>query len=411
MADEKKLNYQMADDFDDGFTTGDAAANINNPGNKAFDHNSKISVVGVGGAGGNAVRHMTESGAIDINYIVANTDVGALRTMDPNKMARVQLGRKTLQGQGAGSDPSMGKASAEENIEDVIAQFEGSAMLFVAAGMGGGTGTGAAPVIAKAAKDKGILTIGVVTKPFHFEREEKMRKALAGIEEMRKSVDALVVIPNEKIRDISKNLTFRNAFQQVDDVLCRAVLGVSGLVKDSGYVGIDYRDVKTALGDAGTAHMALASAKGDKKIEDAVNQIVNCPLLETSIKGARRMLINVTISYDMLFDDVEQLVSKLTENGSPDVLVKYGVKYSDSLAADEIELMVVAADFDEPEPEIPFNIDIPDFPSFGGNDNLFASAPKAADQGAAAPADAGSPSSGGDFNSFLHIINNQNRGN
>ena len=397
MADENKLKYEFADGFDDGFTTGETVS-ANNNIDGGFEHSSKISVIGVGGAGGNAVRHMTETGILDINYIVANTDVGALRTMDPNKMARVQLGRKTTQGQGAGSDPNRGRASAEENIEDVAKEFDDSAMVFVAAGMGGGTGTGAAPVIAKAARDKGILTIGVVTKPFHFEREEKMRKALAGIDEMRKSVDALVVIPNEKIRDISKNLSFRNAFQEVDNVLCRAVLGVSSLVKDSGYVGIDFQDVKTALGNAGTAHMALASAKGDDRIDDAVNQIVNCPLLETSIKGAHRMLINVTISYDALFDDVEQLISKLTENGAHDVQVKYGVKYSEALAADEIELMVVAAEFDEEEADIPFSVDIPDFPS---DDPLFKN-------GGSAGAEGGFDSSSKGFNDLLHIINKQN---
>ncbi len=403
MADENKLNYEIADGFDDGFTVGGGAAvaDTSNNNNGNFVQKNKISVVGVGGAGGNAVRHMTETGILDINYIVANTDVGALRTMNPNKMARVQLGRKTTQGQGAGSDPNKGRASAEENIDDVVAEFEDSAMVFVAAGMGGGTGTGAAPVIAKAAKDKGILTIGVVTKPFHFEREEKMRQALAGIDEMRKSVDALVVIPNEKIREISKNLTFRNAFQEVDNVLCRAVLGVSSLVKDSGYVGIDFQDVETALGNAGTAHMALASAKGDKKIDDAVNQIINCPLLETSIKGAHRMLINVTISFDALFDDVELLISKLTENGAHDVQVKYGVKYSEALAADEIELMVVAAEFDEPEEDIPFSVDIPDFPS---DDPLFKTG-----NTTAGAADASFGSSSG-FNDLLRIVNNKNNG-
>ncbi len=405
MAEDKNLNYEFDEfDVDDDFTVGDDLSG-------GFVESTKISVVGVGGGGGNAVEYMTLAGISDITYVAANTDVGALKKLDRNKMARVQLGRKTSKGRGAGSDPKRGRACAEENLDDVIEEIEGSAMVFVTAGMGGGTGTGAAPVIAKAIKDKGILTIGVVTKPFHNEREQRMNVAMAGIEEMRKCVDALVIIPNEKIKEISKGFTFHNAYGEVNKVLCRAVMGVSCLVRDQEnrrqYQSVDFQDIETALKDAGTAHMALASAQGDKYIENAVDQIINCPLLETSIKGARRMLISVTMSYDMMYDDVELLISKLTENGAPDVQVKFGVTYNDSFAPDQIEVIVIAADFDEPEPTIPYSIDVPDFPS---DDPLFKMSADTAKSGDSNDGFGGGFSGGTSFNDMLNIVNKNNQG-
>jgi len=315
-----------------------------------YQISAKIMVFGVGGAGGNAVSHMVESGVEDVYYCIANTDVAALRKKDRSKIKCIQIGRKTTKGRGAGNDPSVGKASAEENRDDIAAQLEGVSMLFVTAGMGGGTGTGAAPIVASVAKEMGILTIGVVTKPFGFEGTSKMSQAIAGISEMKKYVDALIVIPNERLRNL-KNLkiTLKNAFGEVDNVLCRAVLGVIRLLHGEGYMNVDFADVCTTLRDSGIAHMAIGNGKGDKKLDDALDEVLNSPLLETSIDGARRGLVNISVPNSFSLEEYDGIMDDIAKKFNADAKFKCGIVFDESLDDDELSLIVVATDFMDDE--------------------------------------------------------------
>lgn len=325
----------MIDNNDDDFDAPDD-----------YQMSTKIMVFGVGGAGGNAVAHMVENGVEDVDYAVANTDVAALRQKDRSKIKCIQIGRKTTKGRGAGNDPSQGKASAEENRDDIAAQLDDVSMLFVTAGMGGGTGTGAAPVVASIAKEKGILTVGVVTKPFTFEGASKMKQAMVGISEMRKYVDALIVIPNERLKSLKgMKLTLKNAFGEVDNVLCRAVLGVIRLIQGDGYINVDFSDVRRALTDSGMAHIAIGSGKGENKLGDALNEAINSPLLETSIDGAGRGLVNVGVPESFPLEEYETLMVEISEKLDAEARFKYGVVFDETLEDDEISLIVVATDF------------------------------------------------------------------
>ncbi len=325
------------DNNDDDFYVGDD-----------FQMSTKIMVFGVGGAGGNAVDHMVECGVADVDYVVANTDVDALRKKDRSRMKLIQIGRKTTQGRGAGNNPEKGKASAEENADDVAAQLDGVAMLFVTAGMGGGTGTGAAPVVASLAKEKGILTVGVVTKPFKYEGATKMSAAIAGISEMKKYVDALIVIPNDRLKQFrGTKMTLKNAFAEVDNVLCKAVMGVIQLIQGDGYINVDFADVTMALRDSGIAHIAMGKGKGDNKIEDALNEVISSPLLETSIDGARRGLLNISVPESFPLEEYDGLMEEISNKFDPEAKFKGGVVFDETLADDEISLIVVATDFAE----------------------------------------------------------------
>ena len=307
-------------------------------------------VFGVGGAGGNAVAHMVDSEVNDVDYVIANTDVNALRQKNPEKMKRIQLGRKTTGGKGAGNDPSKGRASAEENKDDITESLDGVSMLFVTAGMGGGTGTGAAPVVANLAKEKGILTVGVVTKPFKHEGASKMEQAIAGISEMKKYVDALIVIPNERLKQLKgTKITLRNAFGEVDNVLRKAVIGIISLLQDDGYINVDFADVCMALRDSGVAHMAIGNGKGDNKIDDALDEVLNSPLLETSINGARRGLLNISVPDTFPLDEFDQLMDEISEKFNKEARFKCGIVFDSDLADDEISLIVVATDFSDEE--------------------------------------------------------------
>ncbi len=323
-----------------------------------YQVSAKIMVFGVGGAGGNAVAHMVESGVEDVYYCIANTDVAALRQKDRSKIKCIQIGRKTTKGRGAGNNPAVGKASAEENIDDITAQLEGVSMLFVTAGMGGGTGTGAAPIVAAAAKEKGILTVGVVTKPFSHEGSNKMTLALAGISEMKKYVDALIVIPNERLKQLKgMKITLKNAFGEVDNVLCRAVLGIIKLLQGNGYVNVDFADVCMALRDSGMAHMAIGNGKGDDKLDDALDEVLNSPLLETSINGARRGLLNISVPESFPLEEYDNLMEQISNKFNSDARFKCGIVFDEELADDQISLIVVATDFvdedDYPAPKAP----------------------------------------------------------
>lgn len=315
-----------------------------------FEDQTKIMVIGVGGGGGNAVSHMVEGGMTGIDYVVANTDVKALRSKDGSRMRRIQIGKKRTKGQGAGNKPSVGQESAEENRDELKAVMEDESMVFIAAGMGGGTGTGAAPVVANIAKELGKLTVGVVTKPFAFEGQAKMNQALKGIAEMRKYVDSLIVIPNEKVKEISNSkLSMIDAFKEVDSVLFKAVKGISDLVKGVGFMSVDFADVTMALKDSGIAHMAIGTGKGDCKNEEALDQVLHSPLLETSILGARRLLINISIPMTTSADEVDGIASEITKNAAPDAEIKMGMQFDESLADDEVSVIVIATDFIDDE--------------------------------------------------------------
>lgn len=319
-----------------------------------YQMSTKIMVFGVGGAGGNAVANMVQSGVEDVDYVAANTDVAALRQKDRSKIKCVQIGKKTTKGRGAGNDPAQGKASAEENRDDIAAQLDGVSMLFVTAGMGGGTGTGAAPVVASIAKEKGILTVGVVTKPFSFEGASKMNQAVAGISEMRKYVDALIVIPNERLKMLKgMKLTLKNAFGEVDNVLCKAVLGVIRLLQGDGYMNVDFADVCMALRDSGMAHMAIGNGKGDDKLDIALDEVLNSPLLETSIDGARRGLLNISVPDSFPLEEYDTLMAEISEKFNSDARFKCGIVFDNELDDDEVSIIVIATDFVEDEDDAP----------------------------------------------------------
>ena len=311
-----------------------------------FEDQTKIMVIGVGGGGGNAVSHMVEGDMTGIDYVVANTDVKALRSKDGSRMRRIQIGKKRTRGQGAGNNPSVGQDSAEENRDDLKNVMESESMVFIAAGMGGGTGTCAAPVVASIAKEMGKLTVGVVTKPFAFEGQAKMNQALKGIAEMRKYVDSLIVIPNERVKEISNaKLSMADAFKAVDNVLYKAVKSISDLVKGVGFISLDFADVTMALKDSGIAHMAIGQGKGDNKNADALDQVLHSPLLETSISGARRLLISIGIPMTTSADEVDIIATEITKNAAPDAEIKMGMQFDDNLAEDEVSIIVIATDF------------------------------------------------------------------
>ncbi len=332
-----------------------------------FDHldesavyNVQIKVFGVGGGGGNAVENMAKKGLrdknskdisdddVDIEFVVVNTDVAALKKKDKTLMRRVQIGRKCAKGRGAGGRAEVGAEAAREDREEIEKYLKGSSLVFISAGMGGGTGTGAAPVVAEIAQEMGILTIGVVTKPFDFEREQKMNQAMKGIDEMRKHVDALVIIPNQKLLQLNeKQLTFQQAFTMVDDVLHRSVKIISDMIGSTAAVNVDFSDLSETIKDAGDAHIAIGFGTGDKKIEEAVNQIVNSPLLETSIKNAGKLLVYVTLSQDALLSDVDDAMHAITKACGAGVEVITGANYGPSDMKDSIAISVIATCFKE----------------------------------------------------------------
>lgn len=310
-----------------------------------FERDVKIKVIGVGGGGGNAVDDMTKRGIDFVEFAIVNTDVAALRSKNGDAMERIQIGRKTTHGRGAGGKPEIAAASAEENKDDIAEALKGVSMVFICAGMGGGTGTGAAPKIAEVARDMNILTVGVVTKPFEFERQYKMNLAMQGIAELRKYVDALIIIPNQKLLGLNeKNISMRAAYQMVDDVIYKAVKSISDIVNHDGMVNIDFEDVKATLEGSGDAHMAIGYGNGLERAEEAVQQIVESPLLETSIKNAGKLLVNFVLSEDTPLDDVEKVMNALTAAAVPDVQVIHGVDLTNNLN-NEMEITVIATSF------------------------------------------------------------------
>ncbi len=303
-----------------------------------YDVVTQIKVVGVGGGGGNAVNRMVESNVQGVEFIAVNTDKQVL--ISSKATTKIQIGEKVTQGQGAGSKPEIGKKAAEESMEALNEALAGTDMVFITAGMGGGTGTGAAPVIAQLAKDKGILTVGIVTKPFEFEGRRRMQQAESGI-----AVDSLIVIPNERLKLFSEQkITFLNAFSIADDVLRLGVKSIAELIKIPGIINLDFADVTSVMKDAGHAHMGVGRAQGKDKAESAANAAISSPLLETTIQGAKGVIILISASSDVTLDDVDVAATIVKDAADIDANIIFGVSTDTSLD-DEMVVTVIATGF------------------------------------------------------------------
>jgi cell division protein FtsZ len=305
----------------------------------------RISVIGVGGAGGNAIANMIASEVQGVDFIVANTDAQALNASPADQ--RIQLGLRITQGLGAGSRPEIGKAAAEETLEAIEKALDGAHMCFIAAGMGGGTGTGAAPVIAKAARDKGVLTVGVVTKPFSFEGNRRARAAEAGIEELQQHVDTLIVIPNQNLfRIANPNTTFKEAFMMADEVLQQGVRGITDLMVMPGLINLDFADVRSVMGEMGKAMMGTGEASGDNRAIEAAEKAIANPLLDgVSMKGAKGVIISITGGEDMRLMEVDEAASHIKELVDPDANIIWGSAFNNDLDG-KIRVSVVATGID-----------------------------------------------------------------
>ena len=321
--------------------------------NDSYDPDVNIKVIGVGGGGGNALNCMADSGVSDIEYIAINTDASALR--NSKATSKIQIGAKLTRGRGAGNKPEVGERSAQENKEEIAAALKDADMIFITAGMGGGTGTGAAPVVAQIAQEMEILTVAVVTKPFVFEREQKMLQAERGIAELKKYVDSLIVIPNEKLLvGLEKPLTMRESFSLADDILKTGVKSISDLIVDDGFINLDFADVSTIMKGAGYAHMAIGCGSGKDKATDAAKAVISSPLLETSISGANRLLINIAMSEDVLAEDVDTATKMITDTAADDVEFIFGTAFKEDMQ-DEMRITVIAAGFGDTKNVIPID--------------------------------------------------------
>ena len=306
------------------------------------ENSARIVVIGVGGAGNNAVNRMIEENIAGVEFIGINTDKQALQFCKaPTAM---QIGEKLTKGLGAGAKPEVGQKAAEENSDELAQAMKGADMVFVTCGMGGGTGTGAAPVIARLAKDMGILTVGVVTKPFRFEAKTRMTNALSGIERLKESVDTLIVIPNDKLLEIvDRRTTMPDALSKADEVLQQAVQGITDLINVPGLINLDFADVQTVMTDKGIAHIGIGHAKGDEKALEAVKQAVSSPLLETTIEGATHVIIN--ISGDISLIEANEAASYVQELAGDDANIIFGAMYDEN-AQDEASITVIATGLD-----------------------------------------------------------------
>ena len=304
-----------------------------------------LKVVGVGGAGNNVVNRMVKTGTQGVEFIAVNTDKQALAVSNADQ--KIQIGEKMTHGQGAGSDPQIGKSSAEESKNNIAKAIENADMLFITAGMGGGTGTGAAPVVADIARETGILTVGVVTTPFKFEGKRRMDQANAGIKELLGKVDSLLIIPNDRLKYATdQKITLANAFEIADDVLRQAVTSISDLIKNTGFINLDFADVTCIMKGAGFAHMGVGHAAGKGKAEAAALMAVESPLMETSIDGAHGVLINITGSEDMGLEDIEAAANLVQEKAHPDANIIFGATF-DAAMQDEIRVTVIATGFEQ----------------------------------------------------------------
>ena len=313
------------------------------------EYGVNIKVVGVGGGGTNAVNRMISSGVVGVEFIAINTDKQSLK----KSIAPVQLtiGEKITNGFGAGGNTEIGRRAAEEAVNDIKKLLAGADMVFVTAGMGGGTGTGAIPVVAKVAHEMDILTVGVVTTPFTFEGKRRMEQAKKGIEEVRQYVDSLVVIPNERLKMVTDTrITLASAFSEADDVLRRGVQSISDLINIPGFINIDFADVTSVIANSGVAYMGVGSAKGKDKAQAAASMAISSPLLETSIQGAKGILLSISASADVGLEDVDTAATMIANECNPDASVIWGVAFDQNLE-DEMRITIIAAGFDSGEKE------------------------------------------------------------
>ena len=311
----------------------------------------KIKVVGVGGGGNNAVNRMINEGLQGVDFIAINTDKQALKKSVAS--AQLAIGEKITNGFGAGSNVEIGKRAAEEANAEVKKSIAGADLVFITAGMGGGTGTGAAPIIAKAAQEQDILTVGVVTTPFVFEGKRRMDQAREGIEELGQYVDSLLVIPNERLKMVSDTrITLVNAFSQADEILLRGVQSISDLINKTGFINIDFADIRSILEKSGLAYMGLGKASGKDKAQAAATMAISSPLLETSIKGAKGVIVSITASINVGLEDVDQACTMISNECNPNASVIWGVSFDENLD-DEMQITLIAAGFDQETAEEP----------------------------------------------------------
>ena len=304
---------------------------------------NQIKVVGVGGGGGNAVNQMVESGIVGVEFLSINTDRQILENSKATH--KIQIGEKVTGCMGAGGDPSVGKKAAEESRDTIADALRSTDMVFITAGMGGGTGTGAAPVVAEIARELGALTVGIVTKPFKFEGKKRMKQAEDGIRELEKHVDSLIVIPNERLKLLGdKSLSMKDAFGQANNVLSQGVKSISDTIKVPGYINLDFADIKSVMKDAGLAHMGIGRGKGADCAAEATKQAITSPLLETAIDGASGVIINVTCSSDMSLDMIEQAGSLISDATHPDANIIFGSVFDEDMG-DEMLITVIATGF------------------------------------------------------------------
>ena len=378
---------------------------------QGLDNVVNIKVIGVGGGGGNAVNRMVENGVQGVEFVSINTDMQALNYSQAT--TKIQIGEKLTKGQGAGANPEIGRKAAEESKDQIAAALANTNMVFITAGMGGGSGTGAAPVVAQIARELGILTVGVVTRPFAFEGKKRLEQALSGIEELNKNVDSLVIIPNERLKYVSEQkITFKNAFEIADGVLRQAVKNISELITVPGFINLDFADVTSVMKDAGFAHIGTGSAAGKDKAAEAAREAISSPLLETSIDMAHGVIVSVIGSDDIGLDEVETAATMVQQAAHPDAHIIFGA-FIDENMDDEIRVVVIATGFDNVPNSAKMSMD-GNKDKASGSTGLFTEAATAAADKKPARASASKPSSdvGSDdaaFDVLMRIFDKDNR--
>lgn len=318
--------------------------------NQEIESFARIMVVGIGGSGKNAVNHMINSRVQGITFICMNTDTQDLHHSKAEK--KIHIGKNLTKGLGAGMDPEIGKKAAEETKSEIQDVIKGADMVFIACGMGGGTGTGAAPIVARAAREQGILTVAVTTKPFFFEGNHRMKIAEKGLEDLSKEVDAIIVIPNDKLLQIAeKNTNFKTAFAMADDVLRQAVEGISSLITTPGVINVDFADIKAVMSEAGSALMGIGTASGEKRAEKAALAAINSPLLEISIHGAKGVLFAISGGDDLTIQEIQEAAKIITESIDKDAKVIFGTIHDEKLKKGEVRVTVIATSFPADAPK------------------------------------------------------------
>ena len=376
---------------------------------QGLDNVVNIKVIGVGGGGGNAVNRMVESGVQGVEFVSINTDMQALNFSQAG--TKIQIGEKLTKGQGAGANPEIGRKAAEESKDQIAAALQNTNMVFITAGMGGGTGTGAAPVVAQIAREMGILTVGVVTRPFAFEGKKRLEQALGGIDELNKNVDSLVIIPNERLKYVSEQkITFKNAFEIADGVLRQAVANISELITVPGFINLDFADVTSVMKDAGYAHIGTGRAAGKDKAAEAARMAISSPLLETSIDMAHGVIVSVIGSDDIGLDEVETAATMVQQAAHPDAHIIFGAFIDDTMD-DEIRVVVIATGFDNVPNSAKMNMDGKQ-PEPASASGLFTEASTAAAEEKSAPAQPKSSELGADdaaFDVLMRIFDKDHR--